>query len=200
MASDALPKHRVSSRRAAREAALQALYEIAVTGVRSNEALADVLSRHSLDPQTESFATELVTGVQLKLAQLDKLIAPHMAAGWDYRRIAIIDKCALRLATYELHDCPGVPPKVTINEAVQLAKTFNSEEGARFVNGVLAQLLPKSPKADWDPSQEVKLPEPEVETETLPEVEEAEDPIEEGSSEHKNLMRQVPWQIRKEGE
>jgi N utilization substance protein B len=86
------------------------------------------------DP-TRDFANQLFEGAAREVASLDRLIVKH-AENWRLERLAIIDRAILRLAMYELR-ATDTPPKVVLNEAVDLAKKFSSEESGSFVNGIL---------------------------------------------------------------
>lgn len=141
------PSH---SRRLAREIAFQALYVCKVGGTELKEAQKIAISRHTLAPDSVEFVTTLVTGVADHAERLDSIISPFLADGWTLSRIAISDHVILQIAAFEILEMPEMPPKVTISQAVELAKRFGSSESGRFVNGVLASLLPQTPKANWE--------------------------------------------------
>ena len=84
----------------------------------------------------KTFATQLFVGTLTHLVEIDPLISRH-ADNWDMKRMAIIDRNILRLGVFELMYREDVPPKVCINEAVELAKRFGDEESSKFVNGIL---------------------------------------------------------------
>ncbi len=127
-------------RRRARIAALQALYEIDLTGHPSRQ----VIERRTLDEQlpqrTNDFIARLVQGVLEHKTDLDELIQTH-APEWPIDQMAIIDRNILRIAIFEFGFDGGTPVKVAINEAVELAKLFGSNSAPRFVNGVLGSLV-----------------------------------------------------------
>jgi N utilization substance protein B len=143
------PLRLVRSRRVARQTALQALYQIEIGGARREEALADALGRCAFHAEAAAFVRDIVSGVLDHRSALDAKVAPLMAEGWEYARIAVTDRTVLRIAAFELFHMPSMPPKVTINEAIDLAKLFGSPYSGRFVNGVLGRLLEGSPKAAW---------------------------------------------------
>ncbi len=116
--------------------ALQALYELDTTNHPAAEVIAHRLADHPLPPDGEAFLRSLVTGVLKNREQLDNLIQRY-APAWPVAQIAVIDRNVLRMALYEMTSAMQTPPKVAINEAVDLAKTFGSESSSRFVNGVL---------------------------------------------------------------
>jgi len=126
-----------SQRHRARQIALQALYEIDMTG----HPTGDVLQRHlrTLDPPLSRGAIRLlediVTGVMERRNELDQVIG-YFAPEWPVSQIAAIDRNILRMALWEMN-FNDTPVKVAINEAVELAKEFGAETSSRFVNGVL---------------------------------------------------------------
>ncbi len=127
-------------RRQARITALQALYEIDSV----QHAPGSVLQRHirkaHLPGEGEAFLLKLVQGVLKHKEQLDGLIATY-APEWPVDQMAIIDRNILRIALFEFLIEGSTPPKVAINEAVELAKRFGSDSSSRFVNGVLGTTL-----------------------------------------------------------
>ena len=159
--------------------------------------MADTLLRVPLSPGSEAFFRLLVTGVIHEQLDLDSVVAPCLAKGWGLDRIALTDLVALRLATYELVHLPGMPPKVSIAEAVELAGRYGSRSSTGFVNGVLATILRQSPKAKWDPTHEDKPTEDEeayIPEETVELVE-----VTEGSPEAEELKTDSPWVLRTQG-
>jgi len=93
-----------------------------------------------LPPSGEKFARDLVNGVVANRDELDRIITEY-APSWPVDQIAAVDRSVLRLAIYELTFSREVPPKVAINEAVDLAKVFGSESSPKFVNGVLGSVV-----------------------------------------------------------
>jgi N utilization substance protein B len=87
-------------------------------------------------------ATQLVEGVQDRREEIDDLLATH-ARGWTLQRMPVIDRTVLEIATYELLARPEVPTAVVIDEAVELAKRFSTDDSGRFVNGMLATIASK---------------------------------------------------------
>ena len=129
-------------RHLARERAVALLYEADIKHI----APADVLA--VLDVVPEPLVVTLVTGVGSLAARIDALL-DAAAVGWDVERMAAVDRAVLRLATYELVERPEVPVAVVIDEAVELAKQYSTEDSGRFVNGVLsavaAEVRPPAP-------------------------------------------------------
>lgn len=124
------------TRRMARELALQALFSVEVGKRDVAEVLEEYLSTYSESAQ-RLFVKELVLGTLDYAHESDQTIAP-LLQGWTIERLPTIDRLLLRMATFELQHCPTVPRPVVINEAVELAKRFSTEDSGRFVNGVLA--------------------------------------------------------------
>ncbi len=119
-----------------RECALQVLYQVDIRRFDAQEALAQFWEQHQAPQEVREFASQLVNGTMTHLSEIDLLIASH-ADNWDLPRMAIVDRNILRLGTFELLHLAEVPPKVCINEAVELAKRFGDSESGRFINGIL---------------------------------------------------------------
>ena len=122
----------------ARERALQALYQVDLAGTEPLEALANAWKSEDEPAEAEaiSFAEELVKGVCAHLAEIDQKIEAT-SHHWRVERMAKVDRNVLRLAVHELTLMPSTPRKVVLNEAIELAKIFGSEESGAFVNGIL---------------------------------------------------------------
>ncbi|MGQ9682921.1 MAG: transcription antitermination factor NusB [Anaerolineae bacterium] len=131
-------------RRRARIVAMQALFEIDMTDHEPAAVLRERFGENELPPEGEAFATLLVNGTLQRQAEIDALIE-RVAPEWPIDQIAGVDRAILRLATFELLFGTDVAPKVAINEAVELAKTFGSDSSRRFVNGALGALVAQLP-------------------------------------------------------
>ena len=119
----------------ARERALYVLYEAAQKGVAATSVLATQVA------PADELTSMLVTGVETHRSRLDDAIAAKAsAADWTLARMPVLDLNVLRLAAFELIERPDVPVAVVIDEAVELAKRFSTDNSGRFVNGVLAAL------------------------------------------------------------
>ncbi len=127
------------ARHKAREVALQVLYEIDSVGHSSDEAMDRILSRIEVSEDVAGFARELVNGVIQNRAQLDQNIR-DFAPAWPLEQISIVDRNILRIAIFEILLDNKIPIKGAINAAVELAKTFGSNNSSRFVNGVLGSV------------------------------------------------------------
>jgi transcription antitermination protein NusB len=125
-------------RHQAREAALQILYFWEVGKTDPTQALEAYFGEHQPEASDEirTFASEIVSGTVGNLEAIDKLIEQH-SANWRLARLASIDRLILRMATWELQHQPEVPAAVVLDEALELARTFSTDDSVRFVNGVL---------------------------------------------------------------
>ena len=127
-------------RRKARELALQLLYQLDVQGEEHAEPhLDDFWLRHPVDREAREFAEALVLGTKRHEAEIDELIARY-AENWELDRMAVVDRNILRQGIFELRWGTGVPPKVAINEALEVAKKFSTQESSRFINGILDRI------------------------------------------------------------
>jgi transcription antitermination factor NusB len=122
----------------ARELALQLLYQL---DLRGEEVVPDLLEHLASvhDPEVRDFARGLVEGYRERAADIDRRIE-EVARNWQLRRMAVIDRNILRLATFELLYRDDVPPLVSINEAIELAKKYSTKNSGPFVNGILDNL------------------------------------------------------------
>ncbi|HMQ52103.1 MAG TPA: transcription antitermination factor NusB [Anaerolineae bacterium] len=127
-------------RRRARALVLQALYELDFTDHSAQSAIEARFDDRPLPDAAQGFAQSLVMGVQTYKTYLDSVVG-ELAPEWPISQIAAVDRNVLRIAIYELLFEPEIPPKVAINEAVELAKMFGGESSPRFVNGVLGSLV-----------------------------------------------------------
>lgn len=125
----------------ARQLVLQLLYQADVSGVTAADLADDffVLNAADEDPSVKAFAASLSRDISFHLAELDGKIS-ECATNWQIKRMATVDRNVLRLATFELLFRPDIPPKVAINEAVELAKKFGDLESGKFVNGILDKI------------------------------------------------------------
>jgi transcription antitermination factor NusB len=125
----------------AREYALQILYEIDITHAEYVEILGTFwhLIEDDVSDEVKKFAAELVEMVMLHRDDIDKKIMQY-ATNWELDRMAVVDRNVLRLCGCELLYRPDIPPKVSINEAVDLAKKFSGLPAGKFVNGILDKI------------------------------------------------------------
>jgi N utilization substance protein B len=130
----------VSARRRARAAALQMLYQSEVGRATAHEAIETYWPAHDPDGEVpeplREFANALVRGTLDRVKEIDAVLSAH-AQNWRVERMAVIDRLVLRLAVYEFLAETNTPPRVVINEALELARSYSGEEAVAFVNGVL---------------------------------------------------------------
>lgn len=120
----------------AREAALKALYQLDITGDDPEQGLKIFFRHHKVPLSSQPFVGRLVQGTRGHLEEIDRIVSSH-ATNWTLDRMAMVDRNILRLAAFELLFLNEAPPKVVINEAVELAKRFGTADSGKFVNGVL---------------------------------------------------------------
>lgn len=128
----------MATRHTSRTWALQALFAMDFNPTSPDQALAHLLRDKNPDEKSRRFATELTQGVRANIEQLDAIISRH-ASNWNLCRINAVDRNIMRMALFEILHQPDTPPIVAINEAVELAKRFGSDESGKFVNGILDQ-------------------------------------------------------------
>lgn len=132
------------SRRQAREMALQTLFQLDYNSTGAGEAFAIVANEHvNIAENTKKYAEALVNGTQEHITEIDTIIS-EASNEWKIDRMPGIDRNIARIAIYEMRfGSETLPPNVVINEAVELAKLFGTEESSRFVNGILGSLVSK---------------------------------------------------------
>lgn len=131
----------------ARELALKILYQ---ADIRSESlcAIADqfITPEETEDPEVIDFARKIVAGVEKNYKEINDMILSH-AANWHMDRMAVVDRNVLRLGIYELCYMSDIPSKVTINEAIELAKKYGDVESGKFINGILDKVHKTNPLA-----------------------------------------------------
>jgi len=121
---------------------MQALYQLDVQGSDILESLARFFMEADTDNFIRNLASDWTKGTWNNLKQCDELIGSSTIK-WEFTRLSPVDRSILRLAVYQLKFCPDIPPKVAINEAIELAKKFSTDKSPAFVNGVLDAILKK---------------------------------------------------------
>ncbi len=129
----------IRKRTRARELALQHLYTVDLRGADDSENLAAWLETQTNDARIRAFAADIATGCMEHTAAIDAEIK-RVAKNWDFHRIAVVDRNILRLAVYEMLHRGDIPPRVTLNEAIELAKRFSTAESGGFVNALLDKI------------------------------------------------------------
>ncbi len=133
----------MAARSKARKRAVDVLYEADLRGTDAVETLADRVAL--ADPPVNDYTIELVQGVHANQVRIDEILTEY-ADGWTIERMPGVDRAVLRIGVYELlWRSDDVPPAVSIDEAVELAKALSTDESPRFVNGVLARVLRDAP-------------------------------------------------------
>ncbi|NBI27613.1 transcription antitermination factor NusB [Chengkuizengella marina] len=136
-------------RRQAREIIIQCLYQMELNEVTSTSAIDSIITEQD-DVENEGisnikhedlkFIKELIDGTFLKKAKIDSLINDYLK-GWKIERLSRVDIQILRLAIYEMFYLNDTPPKVIVNEAIELSKYFGTEDSGKFINGVLGKMI-----------------------------------------------------------
>ena len=129
----------MSTRRRAREVVLQMLYQLEASGQDAQRVLESYRASFGEGPFPDEFARETFIDVAGRIGELDGTIA-SASDNWRLARMSLVDRNILRLGVFELRFRPDTPPRVAINEAVELAKRFGTEDSAAFVNGVLDRI------------------------------------------------------------
>jgi len=128
------------SRRAARAAALQVLFQIEIGKTDPEKAVAFVKEENGLNGTQEQFVRNLAYGVLVNIERINETIN-GISTEWDISRMAAVDRNILRMAMFEICYSEDVPPNVAVNEAIELGKTFGGAESGRFINGILGKAL-----------------------------------------------------------
>ena len=138
----------VTARRKARTVALQVLYEVDSVDHPWDQVSSRYLKGKKLPNGAISFANDLVEGVLANIPLIDSTIS-EFAPSWPVSQLSVVDRNLLRLAIYELTIEMTSPPKVVINETVELAKLFGSDSSFRFINGVLGSVVEAEKLSTW---------------------------------------------------
>ncbi len=123
----------------ARECALKILYQIEIGKHSVDDAIEDFWSKGNFSDDIKDFANSLVRGTRKDVDKIDAAITKY-AENWELKRIAVIDKNVLRLGIFQLIYMAGIPPKVAINESIELAKKYGDIDSGKFVNGILDRI------------------------------------------------------------
>lgn len=139
----------MNARRKARELALQALFQFDVQGDAFAAELPQFLQQSSDQPEIRHFARELTLGTWDHRADADDLLH-RLAVRWSIERMAVADRNILRMGIYQFLFCPDIPPRVVINEAIELGKRYSTVESPQFINGLLDAALKQIGKSMSD--------------------------------------------------
>ncbi len=135
----------MGKRREAREAAVQFLFQRDLQPTGQPVGIEDFWALRPAPDNVQKFATELVTGVLGHQAVIDEQIKKFLK-NYEMNRVAAVDRNVLRVAVYEMLFCPDIPPVISINEAIEVAKKFGAEQSGHFVNGVLDRIRAEVPR------------------------------------------------------
>lgn len=130
----------VVARRRTRALVMQALYESDTVEHSAADVLEERLAEVALSRRDTEFARGMLTGIFANAVEIDKIIA-EFAPGWPISQMAVVDRNILRMAIYEIMVSQDTPPRVAVNEAVELAKAFGGDSAPRFINGVLGSVM-----------------------------------------------------------
>ncbi len=133
----------------AREVTLCLLYQVEISKADFRQAIQNYLESYPQKQEVIDFLSLLVEGVMGNISQIDALIKKHVK-NWEIDRMAVIDRNILRMGCFELLFLEDVPPKVAINEAIELAKRFGDMDSPRFVNGILDKIYKTETKREED--------------------------------------------------
>jgi N utilization substance protein B len=134
----------MSLRHKSRELALQVLFQWDIHHGTAGW-LKEFWLQNPVNQDTRAFADRLIEGVTAKVKELDALIGRY-AEHWTVSRMAFIDRNVLRMSVYELLHIPDIPARVTLNEAIDIAKRFGDDQSGAFVNGILDRILREEPR------------------------------------------------------
>lgn len=142
------------NRHQSREKAVQVLFSIDMTQAAPEDVLTNLLEEEENEQaesqvQNTEFLTELVKGTVMHQADIDRNISKYLR-GWTMGRLANVDRAILRLAGYEMMHRNDIPVKVTLNEAIELAKIYGTDDSPKFINGVLSSLVKDLEKSEQE--------------------------------------------------
>jgi len=130
----------LNNRRQARELALRAFYAHELSGNELDDVVDEMIKNGDHDEMTRTFAERLLRASVLNKQKLEELITKQ-AHNWDFSRIAILDKLVMRICVCEFIYFEDIPPKVSIDEAIEISKKYSTEKSNLFINGILDGIL-----------------------------------------------------------
>ena len=140
----------MATRRRGREAALQLLYAVEMTHADVDEVLGSSWAHALTAARTREFTGVLLRGVIASRDEIDAIIR-EWSANWSLERIGLVERNILRFAIYELMFMPEIPPNVTINEAIEVAKRYGADDAPSFINGILDRIKDQVAPSEDDP-------------------------------------------------
>ncbi|NQU02555.1 MAG: transcription antitermination factor NusB [Syntrophaceae bacterium] len=129
-------------RRKAREVALQVLYQMDILKIDAKEAIELFWDNFEAPDNVKDFSVHLIEGTWNRIGEIDDVIR-NCSENWSLERMAKVDRSILRMSVFEILFCDDIPPKVTLNEAIDLGKEYGSENSGSFINGILDALYAK---------------------------------------------------------
>jgi N utilization substance protein B len=145
----------LGKRRRSRQFALQVLYQLDVTKQDALKAVTQWKEHFSPNEEKDEFVERIVLGVLGHCQEIDRLIEQY-SENWRLERMSIVDRNILRMAIFELLYCEDIPPKVTMNEAVDLGKKYGSEDSGSFINGILDRIQNEAVRKPLQPSTHIR--------------------------------------------
>jgi len=136
----------MTNRRQARECALEVLYRLDLVGDEPENTIAEILLRKNPSEEAETYLRRLVDATMGNQQETDAVLRKHLTR-WRLERLTVLDRAILRLAAAEILFFDDIPPKVSINEAVEIAKKYGDDEAGKFVNGVLDSVYQETERA-----------------------------------------------------
>ncbi|MBN2465722.1 transcription antitermination factor NusB [candidate division WOR-3 bacterium] len=137
----------MTNRRQARECALEVLYRLDLVGDEPEHTIAEILLRKNPPDEAETYLRRLVDSALGNQQEIDAALRRHLMR-WRLERLTMLDRAILRLAAAEILYFDDIPPKVTINEAVEIAKKYGDDDAGKFVNGVLDSVYQETDRAN----------------------------------------------------
>jgi transcription antitermination factor NusB len=137
----------MTNRRQARECALEVLYRLDLVGDEPEHTIAEILLRKNPPEEAETYLRRLVDAAIGNQQEIDAVLRRHLTR-WRLERLTVLDRAILRLAAAEILYFDDVPPKVAINEAVDIAKKYGDDDAGKFVNGVLDSVYQETDRAN----------------------------------------------------
>ena len=144
----------MATRRQAREWVVQILFNLDLNKIPMDELFADFWKELKSSEKSRLFTQDHVRGVMEHIKDIDTELQ-SCATNWDIKRMGVIERNVMRMAIYEMLYCKDIPPVVSINEAVDIAKYFSSQESGKFVNGILDNIRKKLSRAARGENQNV---------------------------------------------
>ncbi len=146
----------MGARREGRESAMQFLFLRDLGGADGSEALGAFFRIRDSSPSAQKFCRSLVDGILAHASEVDAILSRY-TENYEIRRLSAVDRNILRVAIYEMLHCPEVPPVVSINEAIEIAKKYSTEESGRFVNGILDRFKSSLARPSRSPQSTIRL-------------------------------------------